>query len=282
MKFNSKNSFQSLDTLTSSGKDFKYFNLKTAEKNGLEGISQLPKSLKVLLENLLRYEDDVTVDKKQILALKDWLKNKKSNTEIAYRPARTLLQDYTGIPAIADLAAMRDAVKEKNYEIAADIFEELASMGDIDAQFNLAILTRNGLGRAQNYSDALYWTWLSFTGRLEKSEKVLEKLDDFLGRPRFDPHGDPIPSKGGVIQRIASKPLSDFAVKEEVRIESIIDQDKKFLKFARKAKLVPGQVFMIVGKEDCADAITLKTAKGQSVNLGFRSAEKVLALPIEA
>ena len=114
------------------------------------------------------------------------------------------------------------------------------------------------------------------------SEKVLEKLDDFLGRPRFDPHGDPIPSKGGVIQRIASKPLSDFAVKEEVRIESIIDQDKKFLKFARKAKLVPGQVFMIVGKEDCADAITLKTAKGQSVNLGFRSAEKVLAMPIEA
>ena len=114
MKFNSKNSFQSLETLNSSGKDFKYFNLKTAEKNGLEGISQLPKSLKVLLENLLRYEDDVTVDKKQILALKDWLKNKKSNTEIAYRPARTLLQDYTGIPAIADLAAMRDAVKDKN------------------------------------------------------------------------------------------------------------------------------------------------------------------------
>ena len=69
-----------------------------------------------------------------------------------------------------------DAVKEKNYEIAADIFEELALLGDIDAQFNLAILTRNGLGRAQNYSDALYWTWLSFTGGLEKSEKVLEKI----------------------------------------------------------------------------------------------------------
>ncbi len=114
MKFNSKDSFKSLDTLNSSGKDYKYFNLKTAEKNGLEGISKLPKSLKVLLENLLRYEDNVTVDKKQILALKDWLKNKKSNTEIAYRPARTLLQDYTGIPAIADLAAMRDAVKDKN------------------------------------------------------------------------------------------------------------------------------------------------------------------------
>ena len=114
MKFNSKNSFNSLETINSSGKNYKIFNLKTAEKNGLEGISKLPKSLKVLLENLLRYEDDLTVDKRQILAIKEWLKIKKSNTEIAYRPARTLLQDYTGIPAIADLAAMRDAVKEKN------------------------------------------------------------------------------------------------------------------------------------------------------------------------
>ena len=114
MKFNSINSFNSLETINSSGKNYKIFNLKTAEKNGLEGISKLPKSLKVLLENLLRYEDDLTVDKKQILAIKEWLKNKKSNTEIAYRPTRTLLQDYTGIPAIADLAAMRDAVKEKN------------------------------------------------------------------------------------------------------------------------------------------------------------------------
>ena len=69
-----------------------------------------------------------------------------------------------------------DAVKEKNYEIAADIFEELALVGDMDAQFNFAILTRNGLGRAQNYSEALYWTWLSFAGGLEKANKVLEKI----------------------------------------------------------------------------------------------------------
>ena len=62
MKFNSKNSFNSLDTINSSGKNYKIFNLKTAEQNGLDGISKLPKSLKVLLENLLRYEDDVTVD----------------------------------------------------------------------------------------------------------------------------------------------------------------------------------------------------------------------------
>ena len=80
MKFNSKNSFKSLDTISSAGKEYEIFNLKNAEKNGLDGISKLPKSLKVLLENLLRYEDDSTVNKKQILALKDWLKTKKSNT----------------------------------------------------------------------------------------------------------------------------------------------------------------------------------------------------------
>ena len=114
MKFNSKNTFKSLDSISSSGKEFKIFSLKKADSNGLEGISKLPISLKVLLENLLRHEDGVSVDEKQILAIKDWLKKKKSNTEIAYRPARVLMQDYTGIPAVADLAAMRDAVKNKN------------------------------------------------------------------------------------------------------------------------------------------------------------------------
>ena len=99
MIFNSKNSFKSLSSFTSSAKEYKIFNLKKDEKNGLDGITKLPKSLKVLLENLLRYEDDLTVDKKQILAIKDWLKNKRSNTEIAYRPARVLMQDYTGFSA---------------------------------------------------------------------------------------------------------------------------------------------------------------------------------------
>ena len=91
MKFNSKNTFKSLDSISSSGKEFKIFSLKKAESNGLEGISKLPISLKVLLENLLRHEDGVSVDEKQILAIKDWLKKKKSNTEIAYRPARVLM-----------------------------------------------------------------------------------------------------------------------------------------------------------------------------------------------
>jgi len=114
MKPGNKNSYKSLSDLEINGKNFKYYSLKKAELNGLQGISKLPKSLKVLLENLLRYEDDVSVNKNQIEAIKNWLDTKKSKTEIAYRPARVLLQDYTGIPAVADLAAMREAVKEKN------------------------------------------------------------------------------------------------------------------------------------------------------------------------
>ena len=114
MKPGNKNSFNSLSKIIIDNTEYIYYSISEAEKNGLDGISKLPKSLKVLLENLLRYEDDLTVSKKQIMAIKEWLKNKKSKTEIAYRPARVLLQDYTGIPAVADLAAMREAVKEKN------------------------------------------------------------------------------------------------------------------------------------------------------------------------
>jgi len=114
MKPGKKNSYNCLKSLDIDGKNYKYFSLKEAEKNGLNGVSKLPKSLLVLLENLLRFEDDLSVTKSQIEAIKNWLKSKKSKTEIAYRPARILLQDYTGIPAVADLAAMREAVKEKN------------------------------------------------------------------------------------------------------------------------------------------------------------------------
>ena len=114
MKPGIKNSYNSLSNIEIQGKNYKFYSLEEAEKNGLDGISKLPKSLKVLLENLLRYEDDLSVTKLQIESIKNWLKIKKSKTEIAYRPARVLLQDYTGIPAVADLAAMREAVKNKN------------------------------------------------------------------------------------------------------------------------------------------------------------------------
>ena len=113
MKIKSNDSFQCIKKIKIDNKTYNIFSLKEAEKSGLTGISKLPKSLKVLLENLLRFEDNQTVKKEQIVEIKNWLKYKKSNTEIAYRPARVLMQDYTGIPAVADLAAMRDEVKSK-------------------------------------------------------------------------------------------------------------------------------------------------------------------------
>ena len=95
MKPGLKNSFNAKCKININNKEYTYYSISEAEKNGLDGVSKLPKSLKVLLENLLRYEDDLTVSKKQIIAIKDWLKSKKSNTEIAYRPARVLLQDLS-------------------------------------------------------------------------------------------------------------------------------------------------------------------------------------------
>ena len=113
MKIDSNNSFKSLTNLTVDGKVYKIFSLKKAEQSGLKGISSLPKSLKILLENLLRFEDNQTVKREQIQAIKTWLENKSSRIEIAFRPTRVLMQDYTGIPAVVDLAAMRDAIKLK-------------------------------------------------------------------------------------------------------------------------------------------------------------------------
>ena len=114
MKPGIKNSYNCLKTININDSDYKYYSLLEAEKNGLEGISKLPKSLKVILENLLRHEDGILVKKDQIDAIKNWLKERRSNTEIAYKPTRVLLQDYTGIPAVADLAAMREAIYKKN------------------------------------------------------------------------------------------------------------------------------------------------------------------------
>jgi aconitate hydratase len=105
----SLDSFKCKKTLTAGGKTYTYFSIPEAEKNGLEGVSKLPFSLKVVLENLLRFEDGRTVTKEDILACAEWLKTRKSSHEIAYRPARVLMQDFTGVPAVVDLAAMRDA-----------------------------------------------------------------------------------------------------------------------------------------------------------------------------
>lgn len=105
----SLDSFKCRREMTVAGKTYTYFDLKEAEKNGLDGASKLPYTLKVLLENLLRFEDGRTVTKADIEAVAAWTKTGKSSHEIAYRPARVLMQDFTGVPAVVDLAAMRDA-----------------------------------------------------------------------------------------------------------------------------------------------------------------------------
>jgi aconitate hydratase len=112
MSGTSLDSFKSRKTLKVGSKSYVYYSLKAAEKNGLKGISKLPHSLKVLLENLLRHEDGRSVTKEDIAGIAAWLANRgKAEKEIAFRPARVLMQDFTGVPAVVDLAAMRDAMK---------------------------------------------------------------------------------------------------------------------------------------------------------------------------
>ncbi len=108
----SLDSFRCCKTLKAGSRTYAYYSLPTAERNGLKGISRLPFSMKVLLENLLRNEDGRTVTKEDIKAVAEWLKTKSSDREIAFRPARVLMQDFTGVPAVVDLAAMRDAMEQ--------------------------------------------------------------------------------------------------------------------------------------------------------------------------
>ena len=107
----SLDSFKCQKTLKVGAKTYVYYSLPAAEKNGLKGISKLPYSMKVLLENMLRNEDDRTVKKADIVAFSKWASKKTLEHEIAFRPARVLMQDFTGVPAVVDLAAMRNAMK---------------------------------------------------------------------------------------------------------------------------------------------------------------------------
>jgi aconitate hydratase len=106
-----QDSLKTRSTLEAAGKTYAYYSLDKAAE-ALGDISRLPFSMKVLLENLLRFEDGVTVTRDDLQAMADWLKERRVNREIQYRPARVLMQDFTGVPAVVDLAAMRDAMKQ--------------------------------------------------------------------------------------------------------------------------------------------------------------------------
>ena len=106
-----QDSLKTRRTLEAGGKKVAYYSLEAASA-ALGDISRLPYSMKVLLENLLRFEDGVTVTVDDLKAMAEWLAERRSNREIQYRPARVLMQDFTGVPAVVDLAAMRDAMKK--------------------------------------------------------------------------------------------------------------------------------------------------------------------------
>jgi aconitate hydratase len=134
----SLDSFKSRRTMTVGGKAYAYFSLAAAEKNGLKGASRLPHSLKILLENLLRYEDGKTVTADDIKAVVGWLAKKSSDREIAFRPARVLMQDLTGVPAVVDLAAMRDAMKK----LGGDP-EKINPLAEVDLVIDHSVMVDN-------------------------------------------------------------------------------------------------------------------------------------------
>ena len=122
------NSFSSLSTLNVGTNSYEIFRLNALEKAGIGNISRLPFSMKILLENLLRKEDGGFVKKADIEAVANWDPAKKSDNEIAFAPSRVLMQDFTGVPAVVDLAAMREAMqnlggdaKKINPQVPADL-----------------------------------------------------------------------------------------------------------------------------------------------------------------
>ena len=138
----SLDSFKSRRTLKVGAKSYVYYSLTAAEKNGLKGASKLPYSMKVLLENLLRYEDGNSVTAEDIKAVLGWLKDKTSDREIAFRPARVLMQDLTGVPAVVDLAAMRDAMKNLGGNP-----EKINPLAEVDLVIDHSVMVDNFGGR---------------------------------------------------------------------------------------------------------------------------------------
>jgi aconitate hydratase len=143
-----QDSLKTRRSLSAGGREHDYFSLKAAAEAVGADFSRLPVCLKVLLENLLRHEDGRTVRVDDIRAMADWLKSRTSTREIAYRPARVLMQDFTGVPAVVDLAAMREAMvrlggdpKRINPLSPVDLVIDHSVM--VDAYGNPTAFTRN-------------------------------------------------------------------------------------------------------------------------------------------
>ncbi len=144
MKHKSKNSLNSKSTLKVGNDSYEFFSLPLAYKSLGRDLSLLPFSLKVLFENLLRYEDETSVSEDDIFAFAGWLKEKRSDREIAFRPARVLMQDFTGVPAVVDLAAMRDAMQK----LGGDA-EQINPLSPVDLVIDHSVMVDHyGTGKA--------------------------------------------------------------------------------------------------------------------------------------
>ena len=190
-------------------KNYDYYSLKSASENGLGDISRLPFSLKVLLENLLRFEDGVSVTVNDVKALGAWLENRSSKSEIAFRPARVLMQDFTGVPAVVDLAAMRQAMKD----LGGDP-QKINPLSPVDLVIDHSVMIDNF-----GSSDA-------FNANVEKEFERNEERYEFLrwGSKAFD-NFRVVPPGTGICHQVNLEFLSQTVWTDEVDGKTIAYPD---------------------------------------------------------
>ena len=166
----SRDSLNTLSSLEAGGKTYHYYSLPKAADT-LGNIDKLPFSLKVLLENLLRNEDGETVDRSHIDAMVQWMKDRHSDTEIQFRPARVLMQDFTGVPGVVDLAAMREAVQAAGKDPAM-----INPLSPVDLVIDHSVMVDN-FGDASAFKD-------NVTVEMERNQERYEFLR--WGQQAFD------------------------------------------------------------------------------------------------
>ncbi len=153
-------------------------------------------------------------------------------------------------------------------------------------QLALNVLRRHRLVEAF-LVEVLKLDWSEVHGEAELlehaiSDKVLEKIDELIGRPRVDPHGDPIPTNRGEIDDTRFDPLAQRANGDRLRIVRVIDQDARFLQFAERHGLVPGAKLAVDRQDAEADAVTIAVSGADTVTLGANAAAKILVETLEA
>ena len=184
-------------TLKVGGKSYDYFALRTAEEK-YGDISRLPFSMKVLLENMLRFEDGVTVTAEDIQAIVDWQKERRSDREIQYRPARVLMQDFTGVPCVVDLAAMRDAITRSSAAMPRRSTRRCRSTSS-----SITSVMVDEFGTPKAFEDNVELEYAAQFRTLRIPQMGIEGARQFLGRAAGDGHlppGEPrIYRPGGVV-----------------------------------------------------------------------------------